>query len=39
MTELILGNLNYSSWSIRAALVARASGLNIPERIVPLGFP
>lgn len=39
MTELILGNLNYSSWSIRAALVARASGLDIPERIVPLGFP
>lgn len=38
MTELILGNLNYSSWSIRAALVARASGLNIHERIVPLGF-
>ena len=36
--ELLLGNLNYSSWSIRAALVARSSGLNIPERIVPLGF-
>ena len=36
--ELLLGNLNYSSWSIRAALVARASGLDIPERIVPLGF-
>ncbi|MEL6828950.1 MAG: glutathione S-transferase N-terminal domain-containing protein, partial [Pseudomonadota bacterium] len=39
MTELILGNLNYSSWSIRAALVARASGLDIPERVLPLGFP
>ncbi|MEC7288906.1 MAG: glutathione S-transferase N-terminal domain-containing protein, partial [Pseudomonadota bacterium] len=38
MTELILGNLNYSSWSIRAALVARACGLNIRERIEPLGF-
>ena len=38
MTELILGNLNYSSWSIRAALVARGSGLDIPERVVPLGF-
>lgn len=36
--ELLLGNLNYSSWSIRAALVARSSGLDIPERIVPLGF-
>lgn len=38
MTELILGNLNYSSWSMRAALVARASGLQIKETIVPLGF-
>lgn len=38
MSELILGNMNYSSWSIRAALVARASGLEIPETIVPLGF-
>ncbi len=38
MTELILGNMNYSSWSIRAALVSRASGLGLQERIVPLGF-
>ena len=38
MTELILGNMNYSSWSIRAALVARHSGLDINENIVPLGF-
>ena len=37
--ELILGNLNYSSWSIRAALVARASGLDVAETIIPLGFP
>lgn len=36
--ELILGNLNYSSWSIRGALIARGSGMNIPERVVPLGF-
>ena len=36
--ELLLGNLNYSSWSIRAALVARGCGLDIPERVVPLGF-
>ena len=36
--ELLLGNMNYSSWSIRAALVARSSGLDIPERVVPLGF-
>ena len=38
MTELILSNLNYSSWSIRAALVARSCGLQINETIVPLGF-
>ena len=38
MTQLILGNLNYSSWSIRAALVSRQSRLEIPERVVPLGF-
>ena len=37
--QLILGNLNYSSWSIRAVLVARACGLEIEEKIVPLGFP
>lgn len=37
--KLILGNLNYSSWSIRAALVARASGLDVDEEIIPLGFP
>lgn len=39
MTTLYLGNLNYSSWSIRAALVSRYSGLDIPEQIFPLGFP
>lgn len=38
MTALYLGNLNYSSWSIRAALVARESGLAVPEQILPLGF-
>lgn len=38
MTELILGNMNYSSWSIRAALVARGSGLDIQETILPLAF-
>lgn len=37
--QIISGNLNYSSWSIRGVLVARASGLDIPEKIVPLGFP
>ena len=39
LSTLYLGNLNYSSWSIRAALVARASGLELTERIFPLGFP
>ena len=34
---LYLGNLNYSSWSIRAALVARGSGMDIPETVLPLG--
>ncbi|MEP1142857.1 MAG: glutathione S-transferase [Henriciella sp.] len=37
MTMLYLGNLNYSSWSIRAALVARGSGLEIDEMVMPIG--
>lgn len=37
MTKLYSGNLNYSSWSIRAVLVARASGLDIEEVVLPLG--
>ena len=37
MTVLYLGNKNYSSWSIRALLVARASGILIEERVLPLG--
>ncbi len=37
MTTLYLGNLNYSSWSIRAALVARASGLDVGEKVLPVG--
>lgn len=36
LMELLLGNLNYSSWSIRAALVARASGVEFDEVIIPL---
>ena len=36
MATLLLGNLNYSSWSIRGALVARMSGLNIAEEVMPL---
>lgn len=37
MTTLYLGNLNYSSWSIRAVLVARGAGLDVAERVLPLG--
>ena len=37
MTTLYLGNLNYSSWSIRAALVARGAGLEMTEKVLPLG--
>ncbi len=39
MRHLILGNLNYSSWSIRPLLVARKVGLPVEEVIVPLDFP
>ncbi len=39
MATLILGNLNYSSWSLRALLVVRAAGLEIKEEVVPLGEP
>ncbi|GAB5455046.1 MAG: glutathione S-transferase family protein [Henriciella sp.] len=37
MIKLYIGNLNYSSWSIRAVLVARAAGLDIEEVVLPLG--
>ena len=37
MTTLLLGNMNYSSWSIRAALVAKMSGLEIDTKVMPLG--
>ena len=37
MTTLYLGNLNYSSWSIRAVLVARGAGVDVAERVLPLG--
>ena len=39
MRQLVLGNLNYSSWSIRPLLVARRVGLPVEEVIVPLDFP
>lgn len=34
--QLIIGNRNYSSWSLRAALVAAASGADIEETVIPL---
>ena len=39
MNRLVLGNLNYSSWSIRALLVARHVELPVEETIIPLDFP
>ncbi|MAN44722.1 MAG: glutathione S-transferase [Alphaproteobacteria bacterium] len=39
MRQLVLGNLNYSSWSIRPMMVARRVGLPVEEVIVPLDFP
>lgn len=39
MRRFVSGNLNYSSWSIRALLVARHVGLAAEEEIVPLDFP
>ena len=34
--QLVIGNRNYSSWSLRAWLAARASGLEFDEVMVPL---
>lgn len=39
MRLFVSGNLNYSSWSIRALLMARHVGLEAREEIVPLDFP
>ncbi|MEE2878150.1 MAG: glutathione S-transferase [Pseudomonadota bacterium] len=36
MRAFVSGNLNYSSWSIRALLVARQIGLEAEEKIIPL---
>lgn len=35
--KLYLGNKNYSSWSVRAWLAMRASGLPYDEEVIPLG--
>jgi len=39
MRKFVSGNLNYSSWSIRALLMVRHLGLEVEEEIVPLDFP
>ncbi len=36
---LYKGNLNYSSWSLRAVLCARQTGLSIEEQTIPLDEP
>lgn len=36
---LIIGNRNYSSWSLRAWLALEAAGMDFDEVIVPLGQP
>lgn len=37
MRKLILGNLNYSSWSLRALLVLRTANISVEELVLPLG--
>ena len=34
--KLVIGNKNYSSWSLRPWLALRAAGLNFAETIIPL---
>ena len=34
--KLIIGNKNYSSWSLRGWLAAKQSGLSFEEIVVPL---
>jgi len=36
---LIIGNRNYSSWSLRAWLAVEATGIEFDEVVVPLGTP
>src|SRR5258708_36180663 len=36
---LVIGNKNYSSWSLRGWLMARIAGLEFEEIIVPLDLP
>lgn len=36
---LVIGNRNYSSWSLRGWLMARAAGIEFEEIVVPLDLP
>ena len=36
---LYIGNRNYSSWSLRGWLLARLSGLEFQEQVIPLYTP
>ena len=36
---LVLGNRNYSSWSLRPWLALKATGARFSEVVVPLGEP
>lgn len=37
--QLVIGNKNYSSWSLRGWLAVKASGLNFQEIVIPLRKP
>jgi glutathione S-transferase len=36
---LVIGNKNYSSWSLRGWLIAKAAGIEFEEIVVPLNLP
>ena len=36
---LVIGNKNYSSWSLRGWLMARTAGIEFEEVVVPLDLP
>ena len=38
-TKLVIGNKNYSSWSLRAWLLLRESGIDFEEQRIPLDTP
>ena len=37
--QLVIGNKNYSSWSLRGWLMARIAGIEFDEIVVPLDRP